>query len=246
VELLLEYDIDKQKEETTSTNTLKAAIRDNSVPISEGSDPPECAEPYIIGSDQPQLHPYVSCVLFFEEYNEVDYEEQIEQLHHAFQQANIPEGLIATSIPSISSTHSETDKSDEMIFQCIKNDVNRVPVLALWFKEGLPTAETEAAAREKAKQLDPEGKLIVNWIQRDLLGTSEWEQFEKRMISWEDFVIDSLRRVPKVLPRNVLMNVLDEKNDCDHTISECVLCETPQRYVDISSSIAVEYVDSDH
>eukprot|EP01043_Picozoa_sp_COSAG02_P055884 COSAG02_NODE_6547_length_3502_cov_58.042766_4_plen_195_part_00 len=148
MELLLKHDIDKQTNitQTTLTNTLKAKIQLHSVPISEGSDPPEGAEPYIIenaGPDQPELHPYVSCVLFFEEYNEKDYEEQIEQLHHIFQQANVPEGLIATYSkrdPSISSATPETDKNDEMVLQCIKNDTSRVPVLALWCKEGLPTA----------------------------------------------------------------------------------------------------------
>lgn len=131
--------IDKQTQE--DPNDLKAAIRRHSVPISEDSDRPEDAAlpQRSTISCRENLSPYVSCLLFFEEHYEKDYEEQIDQLHHIFQRANIPEGLITASIPS--GGDDDDDDSTMMVLQCIQNDASLVPVLALWLSESQELSE---------------------------------------------------------------------------------------------------------
>ena len=81
--------MDDLKKESKNHNKLKAAIMSHSVPLSDESAQQQANPPYTIEdsrlTNETKLHPYVSCLLFFEEHIEEDYEKQVEHLHHIFQ-----------------------------------------------------------------------------------------------------------------------------------------------------------------
>ena len=161
--------MDDLKKNSQNHNKLKAAIRSHSAPLSDESAQQQANPPYIIEdsrltkhpygprTDAAELHPYVSCLLFFEEHIEAEYEAQVEHLHHIFQRNGIPEGLIAPGFPRVllddpTDLHVD-DKNclskldDKMILRCINHDVNPIPVLAIWAVETGRAEEIELQRR---------------------------------------------------------------------------------------------------
>lgn len=233
-------------------NKLKAAIRRNAVLLDD--EPAQGTQvlnkPLTLkdsrkrrtdeeeDSCESELHPYVSCLLFFEEDFEVEYEEQIEHLHHIFQRNGIPEGLVATSIPNPLETQDETESRDQkMILQCIEQKINKVPVLALWemgqARESINQQRDVQALREvrnynEQRRFSDIGE-DYTWQHEHaqewyLLGTPLYPWNKQRLKRLAAVVLqgDPLL-VAGAIPRNVFA-VLDKSDSGDTLRCACLLC----------------------